>query len=152
MADGRGGYRRPANPAPVSGPGQLSRRTDGAQPVMPMTGGAYGDATDMQQLQAGAPMAQVPSLAAPTAPTLQDATQHLTPLGAPSVMPQTPVTDGAAMGPGQGVGALQLPTNPNQQDAASLARYLPTLIKQANDPKTPDGYKTWVRNIIANLK
>jgi len=25
----RGGYRKPGNPAPVSGPGKLSRRTDG---------------------------------------------------------------------------------------------------------------------------
>lgn len=152
MADGRGGYRKPTNPAPVSGPGALSRRTDGKQPVMPMTGGAYGDAQDMQQLQSGAPMAQTPSLAAPTAPTLADATSHLTPLGAPSAQPSTPVTDGAAMGPGQGMGALQLPTDPNKQDAADLRKYLPTLIKQANSPNTPSGYKTWVRNIIASLK
>ena len=29
MANGRGGYRQPSNPAPVSGPGALSKRTDG---------------------------------------------------------------------------------------------------------------------------
>jgi hypothetical protein len=27
--EGRGGYRQPNNPAPVSGPGALSQRTDG---------------------------------------------------------------------------------------------------------------------------
>jgi hypothetical protein len=34
MANGHGGPRTPANPAPVSGPGALSKRTDGAQPKM----------------------------------------------------------------------------------------------------------------------
>ena len=29
MADKWGGYRQPTNPAPVSGPGMLSQRTDG---------------------------------------------------------------------------------------------------------------------------
>ena len=29
MADNRGGYQQPTNPAPVSGPGSLSQRTDG---------------------------------------------------------------------------------------------------------------------------
>jgi hypothetical protein len=53
------GYRRPANPAPVSGPGSHSRRTDGKQPVMTGTGnGSYGDEQAMEQIQAGAAMGQ----------------------------------------------------------------------------------------------
>lgn len=36
MTEGRGGYRRPTNPAPVSGPGELSQRTDGGPPMPPM--------------------------------------------------------------------------------------------------------------------
>jgi hypothetical protein len=56
---GHGGYRRPANPAPVSGPGQHSRRTDGKQPVMQGAGnGDYGDEQAMQQIQGGAAMGQ----------------------------------------------------------------------------------------------
>lgn len=55
---GRGGYRAPANPAPVSGPGALSQRTDGRQPVVVPTGGAYGAATDLRAQQQSAPVPQ----------------------------------------------------------------------------------------------
>ena len=38
-----GGYQQPTNPAPVSGPGALSQRTDGAgQPAQYMSGLPYG--------------------------------------------------------------------------------------------------------------
>ena len=38
-----GGYQQPTNPAPVSGPGALSKRTDGAgQPAQYMSGLPYG--------------------------------------------------------------------------------------------------------------
>ena len=44
----RGGYRQPSNPAPVSGPGALSARTDGGagsskQPIRRIPGQAYGE-------------------------------------------------------------------------------------------------------------
>lgn len=41
---GHGGYRAPAQPAAVSGPGQLSQRTDGgpAQALSAPTGLPYG--------------------------------------------------------------------------------------------------------------
>ena len=43
MAEQHGGKRTPRNPAPVSGPGRLSRRTDGgpAQVNAQMTGRRY---------------------------------------------------------------------------------------------------------------
>ena len=42
--EGRGGYRAPSNPAPVSGPGALSQRTDGGatQPATYISGLPYG--------------------------------------------------------------------------------------------------------------
>lgn len=54
----RGGKRTPANPAPVSGPGALSRRTDGGpgQPVRVAPGGAYGERQASVALQQAAPM------------------------------------------------------------------------------------------------
>jgi len=55
MADQRGGYRKPTNPAPVSGPGALSQRTDG-QPARYTAGMAYGDGQDFYDLQTQAPM------------------------------------------------------------------------------------------------
>jgi hypothetical protein len=88
-----GGYRKPAHPAPVSGPGRLSRRTDGGpgdkQPMRYIAGGPnYGDGQDMADIQGGAPLA-----AADTPPP--------TPLSAPTARPDEPVTAGASFGPGR---------------------------------------------------
>jgi len=40
----QGGYRKPNNPAPISGPGSLSQRTDGGgtQPATYVPGLPYG--------------------------------------------------------------------------------------------------------------
>lgn len=58
MANGRGGYRKPTNPAPVSGPGSLSRRTDGgpAQVVSTAPNQPYGEAKQQAAQQAIQPM------------------------------------------------------------------------------------------------
>ena len=58
----RGGKRTPATPAPVSGPGALSARTDGgpgsaSQPIRVPTGGAYGEAKALTEQQQAAPLA-----------------------------------------------------------------------------------------------
>lgn len=159
MADGHGGYRKPANPAPVSGPGAHSQRTDGAQPVMTGLGdGSYGDESAMQDIQSGAPMAQVPSSpsAAPSGPhPALGAIQGLTPLDAPSGWPGVPVTDGADAGPGSDSGALGLmqdpPVDANAADAKHLQKFLPVFLQVANDENAPPGFKQWVRNVIANL-
>jgi hypothetical protein len=64
MANGHGGYRQPMNPAPVSGPGALSQRTDGGavdgmqQPMQQYTGFEYGENKSLNDQQAGAPMAR----------------------------------------------------------------------------------------------
>jgi hypothetical protein len=112
MADGHGGPRTPSKPAPASGPGRLSQRTDGgpAQKMREMTDQPYGDATAYAQQQQGAPMAATPPV--PTVPGSQiaAAAQQAAPQGAgatpafgrPTEQPQTPITDGAAIGPGQG--------------------------------------------------
>ena len=59
----RGGYQRPQNPAAVSPPGALSRRTDGGagQPIRVPTGGPYGSAQAATAQQQGAPLAAGPS-------------------------------------------------------------------------------------------
>jgi hypothetical protein len=159
LADGHGGYRKPANPAPVSGPGAHSQRTDGAQPVMTGLGdGSYGDESAMQEIQGGAQMAQAPSgpSAAPSGPhPALGAIQSLTPLDAPSAWPGVPVTDGADAGPGAdsaALGGFQNPsTDANNADAKHLQKYLPVFLQVANDDNAPPGFKQWVRNIIANL-
>lgn len=96
-----GGYQQPTNPAPVSGPGALSQRTDGGLTQAPMVapGGAYGERSDMLDLQASAPMAASPSITA-------------VPFTAPSERPGEPVTTGVAAGAGPGPEILSSPNSP----------------------------------------
>ena len=102
MAEGHGGMRRPSSPAPVSGPGALSRRTDG-QGAKYMAGGEYGEGQEMMDLQTSAPMAKSPEVkprrraAAPPAMEMGPAP---TPLFAPTERPDEPITAGSPFGPG----------------------------------------------------
>ena len=108
MANGHGGYRQPANPAPVSGPGALSKRTDGGategmtQPPKYMAGLGYGQGGNMAQ-QTAAPIAgnDIPAMPAPEVPTV--------PLSQPTMRPQEPITAGIDMGEGPGIEALKIP-------------------------------------------
>ena len=54
----RGGYRTPSNPAPVSGPGALSQRTDGGptQGATYISGLPYGEGQQTYANQVTAPM------------------------------------------------------------------------------------------------
>ena len=97
----QGGYRKPANPAPVSGPGALSQRTDGGPTQAPryMSGMAYGENTMSQQT------------AAPMAGKAEPAPMEMpTPLMAPTTRPNEPITSGIDLGDGPGSEALGLPT------------------------------------------
>lgn len=150
MANGHGGYRQPANPAPVSGPGAHSRRTDG-QPTLDLPNAKYGEGKDFQSIEAGAKMATVNTGAAPSAsgPATQ-AAPSFTGLGAPTQQPDVPVTAGASQGPGPGMEALGI-RGANTMDADELKRYLPTLIDIAQRDDTLPGTKRWIRTIIASL-
>ncbi len=92
MTTGQGGYRQPSNPAPVSGPGALSQRTDGGavegmtQPVQSYTGGVYGNNKSMRDQQEGADL-----YAAPTSPT-----PRVVPMDAPTEFPDQPDSHGAS--------------------------------------------------------
>ena len=103
----QGGYRRPENPAPVSGPGALSKRTDGAQPARYMSGGPYGEGQELMELQTSAPMSEAPQAVSPRMPRGGGAgrrpmggTGEVTPLFAPTERPMEPLTAGAPFGPG----------------------------------------------------
>jgi hypothetical protein len=103
----RGGYRKPANPAPVSGPGKLSRRTDGG-PVQGMkemaANGVYGERKALAEMQSSAPMQGNPTPNIPT-PTVSVAqpVQQPTPMAGlfdPTQRPDEPVTAGMPFGDG----------------------------------------------------
>lgn len=113
MAEQRGGYRRPSKPAPVSGPGALSRRTDTGQKqgARYMRGGAYGEGKEMMGLQQAAPMAAAPKTPRPAAPTQRP--RNLPPLVGltdPTQRPDEPLTAGMPFGAGPGPEALNLPS------------------------------------------
>lgn len=111
MANGHGGMRTPANPAPVSGPGALSKRTDG-QPARYASGMPYGDGQDFYDTQTAAPMAATDNVAAGrrqarAAGPAPAPAAVATPLFSPTQRPEEPVTAGAAYGAGPGPAAVE---------------------------------------------
>jgi hypothetical protein len=90
----QGGMRTPNNPAPVSGPGALSKRTDGGptQAATYMSGLPYGQGQQNYDNQVAAPMAgnPIPQMEMPT------------PLTAPTSRPNEPITAGVNIGDGPG--------------------------------------------------
>jgi hypothetical protein len=117
----RGGYRAPSNPAAVSGPGALSKRTDGGptQAATYIPGMPYGQGQETYNNQVSAPMAGNPF------PQQEMPTE----LFAPTMRPNEPITSGVDIGPGAGSQAMgQLP---NSQPSIlsiirNIAQYDPT--------------------------
>jgi len=117
----RGGYRKPTNPAPVSGPGSLSQRTDGGpgdptmatQPAQYVSGLPWGQGQELLNTQQSADLAAAPDIEQtrmPQGTASAAATQSMVPLNAPTQMPDVPVTDGVDAGEGRGMAALGLPS------------------------------------------
>jgi hypothetical protein len=152
MAEQWGGKRTPRNPAPVSGPGQLSQRTDGGpqQVQAEMTGMPYGENQEFATLQSAAPMSASRSAGSPRA-RQREAAQgaSATPLFAPTQRPDEPVTAGAPFGPGDGPANESNPgmNAINRADAEMLGKYLPDLMRSAASPSAPDGFIRFVRHL-----
>lgn len=135
---------------PVSGPGQFSKRTDkaveNANQALPNAG--YGEQKAYQEQKSGAPMAQS---GAPQgmdfASLFGDPFSNVVGIDEPTLRPETPVTDGAALGPGAGIEALGL-ADQQAEDLASLAPYLPVLEFMANQP----GASWAMRNVVRKVK
>lgn len=107
---GRGGYREPTDPAPVSGPRGLSKRTDGGpadrQPLRAYPAQKHGERQETVQQQRSAPMA---SNARPVdaVGVVRQAAQNfdfqpLPPFDRPTEFPDEPLTAGLSTGPGPG--------------------------------------------------
>jgi len=127
MANGQGGSRTPANPAPVSGPGALSQRTDGGQPARWISGDQYGEGKENMDLQTSAPMSkaartpQAPRVA-PTARQMAPTSNTVTPLFAPTQRPDEPLTAGMPFGAGSGPDAT---SSGNRTVLQTLEKLLP---------------------------
>ena len=131
---GVGGYQPPANPAPVSGPGALSQRTDGGTPTQgaaQLPNARYGEQRDFQAQQRGAPMA--------------GGGGDLTPLDAPTARPGEPVTAGNPMGPG----ATSLPSESaaTQDDLLRAKEILPALTLLASHETSSPALRQLVRQL-----
>jgi hypothetical protein len=156
MANGHGGYRRPEHPAPVSGPGKLSRRTDGRQPQMIASGGDYGDRQEMQQIQSGAPMngdlgsggmSAQPGAATGGMPDLS----QLVPLDADSQRPAEDIMAGMSGGAGAGPSVLNMPSPLTDEQRARLRHFLPVLVILASRDDADQNTRRLVRQLRAEL-
>lgn len=147
---GHGGYRRPTNPAVVSGPGAHSARTDGG--VMDPNAPAYGEGVELENLAAAASMGGGGGAAGGGAPA--DPFAALVGLSAPR-QTDLPVTAGAAAGAGPGPEALGLPRDPFEEkraDARSLdPAMVNTLVAAASNPDATPSFKRLVREVIASM-
>jgi hypothetical protein len=113
MARGRGGRQRPSNPAPVSGPGALSQRTDGGPGDLRFTGLSHGENKAVNDQAAAAPLARQ---GAPGA--AGQAPRPVTPIGPEGIFggtdrPGEPLTAGIDFGPGAGATQPLLADDPN---------------------------------------
>jgi hypothetical protein len=136
---------------PVSGPGQFSQRTDkavsNANTTLPNA--QYGENADYQDLRAAAPMATSGQIAGNFNQLFGNPAANVIGLGADSTQPNVPVTDGAALGAGQGVEALSS-TQGNQSNMV-LQSYLPALEYIANQPGSSDAARNLVRQLKSQL-
>lgn len=143
--NGHGGYRAPSKPAPVSGPGRMSRRTDG-QPVASLPDAAYGEQQTFKAAQQGAPMAEAQGMGGPMVSPLD--MSRVVPFDAPTQFPGEPITSGADAGAGPGSTVLGL----NRPDPASqaLKAALPALTVAANQPFASVEFRQMVRRLRAS--
>lgn len=142
-----GGYRPPSNPAAVSGPGALSRRTDQPQPMQKLYNPKYGEQSDFQEIQSGAPMS-APGMpgGAPTAGVAAP-----TGLSAPSARPGEPVTAGAAVGAGPGPSALNLPSQGREEIKRIYGPVFPALLAYSQTSMATQEFKDAVMALQAIL-
>lgn len=133
-----GGYQAPANPAPVSGPGALSQRTDGGpsdgQKLWHWPDSAYGQQqqyVDQQRAQRLAESNPVPDSMSPAGGGGQGGGGvPVTPIHAPTQNPNEPVTSGVDVGPGAGSEVLPQPPHPAVQQWVSAKAAVQALAAQ----------------------
>jgi hypothetical protein len=139
----RGGYQQPSSPAPVSGPGAMSKRTDRGQPIRDPGGLAYGDNQELRTVQGAAPMSQAPSAPAPADIPLADMSPNLTD---PTNRPGRSVFTGMPFGPGAGPEALAS-AEPSAATRSKLNNALPTLLRAAESPDVSPEFRRLVAMI-----
>jgi hypothetical protein len=138
----QGGYRKPGKPAPVSGPGALSRRTDGRV----AEGFAYGMNKQINEQAAGAPMAKAPTFNAGSARMGEvRSLAPITPITAETMDVNDPITNGVPVGPGAN-SIPGMPSGPTEDPDINMIRdYYPMLEFWASQPGTSQATKDYVQ-------
>ncbi len=147
----QGGYQPPTSPAPVSGPGRLSKRTDGRQAIRQVPDAAYGEQATFRQDQQGAPMAATPGGADAQSLVSPADLSGVVPFNAASGNPDEPVTAGATAGAGPGLEALGLDNENNDSGVHYLRQILPSLELMANSPYAGEAARAFVRRVRASM-
>jgi hypothetical protein len=133
---------------PVSGPGQFSQRVDKAvsEANRQLPNADYGEQAAYQEQLQGAPMgAPAPSFS----DMFGNPASRVIGFDAESQMPDVPVTDGAALGAGAGLEALNTtPPDPRLQQARA---WIPALEWMANQPGSGDSARNFLRQVKANM-
>lgn len=134
--------------AEVSGPGQFSKRTDKAvsEANQNLPDAGYGEQAAYQEQKAGAAMS-TGSPGVDFASLFGDPSARVVGLDQPTAQPDTPVTDGAALGGGAGMEALGL-ADQKAEDLQSIIPYLPVMEFMANQP----GASWAMRNLVRKAK
>ena len=132
----RGGYQPPAKPAPASGPGALSQRTDG-MPSPEYSGLPYGENQAVNQQASAAPMAATAAPGGSAAPRPAGGRPKFGAEGVfgPTDRPGEPMTAGIDWGPGAGAPPpAMLPDDPDLilRALVSQVGYHPDLLRILN--------------------
>ena len=137
--------------AGVSGPGKFSKRTDG----LSFQSTEYGSGVENAANKAGAPMAKTPDVRGARASEVRAAATQapVTPLFAPTQLPDEPITSGIPMGAGPGpeVLGINAPSADTDADRQRLLSYLPALEAIAQSPTSSQSFRNYVRLLRANL-
>lgn len=137
--------------ADVAGPGQFSKRTDKAvaNANRSLPNADYGEQAQYQAAQQGMQKPQEVNVSGMNFNDLfGNPAQNVVGLNEPSQMPNTPVTDGADLGPGADSSIL---SSSQKQSDQTMVAYLPALEFMANQPGSSDAARNLVRNLKASM-
>jgi hypothetical protein len=135
----------------VSGPGRLSRRTDGRQPVQDLPNAKYGENAAFRAAQGGAPMSGDLGSGGSAAPAPGPDLSRIVPMDAPTQFPDQPITAGLSGGPGSGPAVRPEPSPLTEDQRERLKRFLPILVVLASRDDVDVNTKRFVRQLRAEL-
>jgi hypothetical protein len=136
---------------PTPGPGKFSQRTDKAvaNANRNLPNADYGEQAQYQAAQQGMQKPQEVNVSGMNFNDLfGNPAQNVVGLGEPSQMPNTPVTDGADLGPG---GDSSILSSSQKVSDTTMVAYLPALEFMANQPGSSDAARNLVRNLKASM-